>query len=53
MIDDMATYSKCPRQRMRTTWTLLLRFCEEMHIAKKEEKRSDRVGTYRGTRAAR
>ena len=26
MKDDMVTYSKCPRQRMRTTWTLPLRF---------------------------
>ena len=28
-------------------------FREGMHIDKKEEDRSDRVGTYRGTRAAR
>ena len=28
-------------------------FLEEMHIDKEDEDRSDRVGTYRGTRAAR
>ena len=28
-------------------------FREGMHIDKEEEDRSDRVGTYRGTRAAR
>ena len=28
-------------------------FCEGMHIDKEEEDRSDRVGTYHGTRAAR
>ena len=28
-------------------------FREVMHIDKEEEDRSDRVGTYRGTRAAR
>ena len=28
-------------------------FCEGMHIDKEKEDRSDRVGTYRGTRAAR
>ena len=28
-------------------------FCEGMHIDKEEGDRSDRVGTYRGTRAAR
>ena len=26
MKDDMVTYSKCPRQRMRKTWTLPLQF---------------------------
>ena len=28
-------------------------FCEGTHIDKEEEDQSDRVGTYRGTRAAR
>ena len=58
MKDDMVTYSKCPRQRMRKTWTLPLQFFVEEHITithidKEEEDRSDRVGTYRGIRAAR
>ena len=26
MKDDMVTYSKCPRQRMKTIWTLPLKF---------------------------
>ena len=31
--DDMVTYSMCSRQRMRTTWTLPLKFFREgIHI---------------------
>ena len=44
MKEDMVTYFKCPRQPMRTTWTLPLRFFREgMLIDKEEEDRSDRV----------
>ena len=35
--DDMVTYSKCPRQRMKKTWTLHCSFREGMDIDKEEE----------------
>ena len=53
MKDDMVTYSKCPRQRMRKTDLAIAVFREGMHIDKEENGRSDCVGTYRGTRVAR
>ena len=52
MKDDMVTYSKCPRQRMRKTDLAIAVFREGMDIDKEEDS-SDRVGTYRGTMAAR
>ena len=53
MKDDMVTYSN-PRQRDENDLDLAIAvFREGMHIGKEEEDRIDRVGTYRGTRAAR
>ena len=38
MKDDMVTYSKCPRQRMRTTWTLPLQFFVREFILTRKRK---------------
>ena len=46
MKDDMVTYSKCSKQRMRNDLDLAIAvFREGMHIDKEEEDHSDRVGT--------
>ena len=38
MRDEMVTYSKCPRQWMRTTWTLPLQFFMKEYILTKKKK---------------
>ena len=57
MKDDMETYSKCLRQRMRKTWTLPLQFFLKEHILTRKKKIAVIVwahsATYHGTRAAR
>ena len=38
MKDNMAAYSKCPRQRMRKTWTLPLQFFVREWILTRKKK---------------
>ena len=44
MKDDMVTYSKCRRQRMRIIFAIAV-FREGTHIDKVEEDQSDHVGS--------
>ena len=54
MKDDMVTYSKDMRQQMTNDLDFaIVVFRVGTHIDKEEEDRSDRVGKYRGMRAAR
>ena len=54
MKDDLGGYSKHSRQQMKMIWDLAISVFEQEHIVTiEEEDRSDRVGTYRGIRAAR
>ena len=52
--DDMGVYSKHSRQQMKMIWTLPFPvFRVGTHSDNEEEDRNDRVGTYRGIKAAR
>ena len=43
MKDDMVTYSKCQRQRMRTTWTLPLQFFVRECILTRKRTRKNKL----------